>query len=665
MKDAKFLTSARAKFVRAEEAHRDNRTRAEEDIRFARLGEQWPAAIKEKRESENRPCLTLSEFNSFVRRVVNEARANRPSIQVVPAEDGDKETAEIIGGLIRNIEVSSHADIAYDTAVDGAVSGGFGYFRINTAYTSDDTFDQDIVIERIADQFSVYPDPDAQSADGSDWNCCFIVKSIAKDEFAEQYKNAEKVNWDADGYEQLESPWYDEHNVLVAEYWRREIVEKEIIALDNDTVVPLTEYREREQEYMALGIMPVGEPRKVRSHKVMQYLMTGAEVLEENEWPGKWIPIVPVYGDEIVIDGERTFRSLIHDAKDAGREKNYWRSYAAEMVALAPKIPFVGPEGAFDGDTEKWSAINDESIPFVTYRGPVPPQRQQGAQAPYAEMQQAMAAVDDMKAIIGLHSPSMGQRSGADSGIAIRSLQRQADIGTFHFLDNLTRSIRHAGRILIDLIAKVYTTPRIIRTLGEDMQPQMAAVAPAEAQGQEQDMARLMQRLGEISRIYDLTAGKYDLVVKAGPAYGTQREYARAEMAQIISQMGESAARVIAPLYLRNSDWPGADEIADKLEAAEAAEGQQGQQEQPDMAMQAMMQQMQQQMQQLAGENNELKQQAALKAQELQIKAFEAETRRLEVQARAQNDAMGHQVDAASAAMQARQSNPFTMEGTL
>lgn len=650
-----FIKAARDKFKRAAEWEEDNRQNAIDDIKFARLAEQWPTEVAKAREDQHRPCLTLSEFNSFIRQVVNEARSNRPSIQVVPADsNADKDTAEIMSGLIRNIEVASDADVAYDTAVDGAVSGGFGYFRINIAETSDDNFDRDITIERIADPLSVYGDPDSEAADSSDWNCCFIVKRLHEDDFEEQYGDVEKADWE--GLKEVGAPWFDDDHVMIAEYWHREQVEKEIVALSDGTSVEAEEYEERAAEYQAAGIFPVGSG-KVKSHKVTQYIMTGKDVLDTVEWPGKYIPIVPVYGDEVWVDGKRHLRSLIHDAKDAGREKNYWRSYAAEMVALAPKVPYIGPKGAFNADPEGWSSVNDLMLPYLEYEGPVKPQRDNFASLPAAEMQQAMAAVDDLKAIIGIHSPSLGERSGADSGIAIRSLQRQADVGTFHFLDNLNRSIRHAGRILIDLIAKVYTTERMVRILGEDMAPQQAQLQPgAPPQEQQAMMAQQAQEMGQrFSRVYDLTAGKYDLVVKSGPAYGTQREYARAEMAQLIGQMGEMAAKLIGPLYLRNCDWPGADEVADKLEALNEAEMGGGQPQSPDPQVMAQMQQMAQRMQQLEQENAALKQQFEIEAAKAQTGQFEAETSRFEAQAKAQNDTLNAQANIAKAVAATRQ----------
>lgn len=610
-----FLAKVREKFERSAERSEDNRQRCLDDIKFARLLEQWPEKVKQLREDDGQAVLTLSHMGTFIRQVVNQARSNRPSINVIPADsNADPETAEIISGLIRNIEVSSDADVAYDTAIDNAVSGGFGYFRINTAYASDDTFDLDIVFERIADSLSVYEDPDSEATDGSDWNCAFVVRTMTRDDFRAQYKDAEEVDWDTLGYTGLEAPWFTEDSVLVAEYWEREEVESQIVALSNDTVVKLDDWLKQQKTAEAIGITQIGEPRTVKSKKVTQYILTGAEVLEEIEWPGKYIPIVPVYGDEVWVEGKRHFKSLIHDAKDSQREHNYWRSQAADTVALAPRVPFIGPEGCFDGDPEKWSDINRGNIAFVTYRGQVPPQRQAPPTPASGEFQQAIAAIDDMKSIIGLHNPSLGETSNETSGVAIRQRQRQGDVATFHFIDNLTRSIRQGGRILIDLIPKVYSTARVVRILGEDLEPEAAQIAP---QDQQQMLLQKAQERGqEIARIYDITAGKYDLVVKAGPSYATQREFAQAEIVEVIRAYPDSAP-LLGPMYLRNSDWPGADEAAEKLEAM-AGQGE-GQQPQIPPELIEQMTQMQQRLQELEAENQQLKSDQSLEREKLYL----------------------------------------------
>lgn len=651
-RDDDFLQDVREEWERTAEYWNDNHLRGKDDVRFARMSDQWPANVKRQRELDGRPCHTINRLPTFIRQVVNDARQNKPAIEVRPADSGaDVQVAEVLSGLIRNIEAISDADVAYDTAIESAVSGGFGYFRINTSYTSDDNFDQDIIIERIADPFTVYSDPESESADGSDWNCCFIVKWLSKDDFKATYKDSEPVDWDALGYTNLTAPWLDGDQVMVAEYWKREEVERQIVMLSNGTTIAVDEYDDT--GLAELGVTPVGQPRTVKSHKVTQYILSGAEVLETVEWPGKYIPIVPVYGDEVFYEGKRHLYSLIANAKDAQRELNYWRTTTTELIALAPKAPFIGPVGAFDTDIEKWNTANHYSHPFIEYDGPQAPQRQPFAGPPAGAIQQALQAQDDMKAIIGIYDASLGARSNETSGRAIEMRQREGDVSTFHFIDNLSRAIRQAGRILLDLIPKVYNTARIVRVLGEEMEPQTVAIAPPEEQ--QQLMADMQAKGQSIARIFDITAGKYDLVVKAGPSFSTQREQARAELVEIIRSYPDAAA-ILGPMYLRNSDWPGADKAADLLEQTSAQQNAPPQQPQIPPEVIQQVQQMQQELQRLTQENEALKANTAFEQQKmLNVEMPKAQA----AQTKAQADMIRANADAAKVQMAA--TDPFGM----
>lgn len=561
MTDEDILNLAKEKFERAQEAENDTREEARDDIRFARLGEQWPLQIKRQRELDNRPCLTINKMPAFIRQVVNDARQNKPGIVVMPADDNaDPETAEIINGLIRNIQVASDADVATDTAIESAVSGGFGYFRINIASESDDSPDKEISFERIANPFTVYGDPDSTAADSSDWNCCLVVEPMPKERFERDYKGAEPVDWDA--YSGCTAPWIDNDTIMVAEYWHREPVDVVVFEMSDGTTIDEDRLNENQAEFILKGIIPVGS-RTLKTHKVTQYLLTGAEVLETVEWPGKYIPIVPVYGDEINCDGKRVFRSLINQGKDAQRQFNYWRTMTTELIALAPKAPYIGEEGAFI-DEGKWATANVANYSYLEHKkGTQAPQRQPFAGVPAGALQEALNASDDMKSIIGIYDASLGARSNETSGRAIVARQREGDVSTFHFIDNLSRAIRHAGRIIIDLIPKVYSNKRIVRILGEDMKPKNVQLAPGEAE--QPEMGEQEDEGAEINRVFDVTIGKYDLIVKSGPSYSSLREETRAELVEIMRNAPESAP-ILGPMYLRNSDWPGAEDAADKLE---------------------------------------------------------------------------------------------------
>jgi len=618
-----IIKDARAAFDLAREHEAENRREALDDIRFARLGEQWPAAIRRDRELDGRPCLTINRLPAFIRQVVNDARLNKPSITCHPVDSGaDPETAEVFNGLIRNIEQGSDAEVAYDTALDFAVTGGFGYFRINTRYASDDAFDQDLVIERVANPFSIYGDPASAAADSSDWNTAFVVDAMSKADFAARWKGADAVDWEADAYGGMADPWREGDRVMVAEYWRREAVTRSILALSDGQVVAQDLYEQQKAMFDALGVSVVGRPRQVPSHRVVQRIMSGAQVLETIDWAGKYIPIVPVYGEELHVDGRRRLRSLVRDAKDPQRMFNYWRTVSTELVALAPKTPFIGRKGAFETDAVKWATANTQTHAYIEYDGPEPPMRQPFVGTPVGAIQEALYAGDDMKNIMGLHDASLGARSNETSGRAIMARQREGDVSTFHYIDNLSRAIRHAGRILIDLIPKVYSTPRVLRVLGPSGEAQMAPVN----QKFQAEVVDAAGQVRKIEKIYDLGVGKYDVTVRSGPSFTSRREEAATQMIELIRAY-PPAAPMIGDLLARNLDWPGADEIAQRL-AAMLPEQLRGAEPQVEQAK-AQMAKLVQALQVAQGRIAALEQDRTHEARRLEIEAFEAETNRI------------------------------------
>lgn len=614
----------------------ENRSLAEEDIRFVKLRDQWPEPVRRQREIEGRPCLTIDQLGSVVRQVVNDSRLNKPSIKVKPVDSkADPKTAEILGGLIRNIEYSSNADVAYDTAIDYAVTSGRGYFRINTQYASDDTFDQDLIIERISDPMTVYGDPYSTAADSSDWNHAFVLDTISEDEYEKRFKGKDVVSWDA--LASLQNDWYDGERATIAEYWCRKEVESYAVMLSTGEVVQADEMPELQSVYSdglpqldPMTGQQVGwlqEPvlvmavRTIKSHKVTQYIMNGKEILETVDWPGKYIPIVPVYGEDFVADGKRWFSGAIRAAKDAQRMKNYWRSTTTELVALAPKAPWVGPETAFQGeDAEKWETANSESWSYLSYKGNVPPQRQPFTGVPAGALQEALNASDDIKAITGIHDASLGARSNETSGRAILARQREGDVSTFHYIDNLARAIRHAGRILIDLIPHFYSVSRVIRILNPEGEAETVRVgSPEEAMAAQQEA---MQTQQEVEQIYALGVGKYDVAVDTGPSFTTQREEFNALLTELI-RAAPQYADLLGPLLIKSFDAPGIDKIMAEIEKRNEMAAQQAQQPDPEMQAKAAEQ---------AIKAQEAQEKAALEREKLALDVYRAQTDRLKVE---------------------------------
>lgn len=524
------------------------------DARFALLGEQWPQEIADARQRSGRPTLTMNHMPKYIRQVTNDARQNKPQVTIRPVDSGaDVKTAEVYGGLIRQIESASDADIAYDTAAFCAVTQGVGFWRVDIDYACNDSFDYDIKIGRIPNPLSVLFDPLSQAGDASDWRGAFVTEEIEKEEFEARFPSADAVGWkDSPWTEQ----WFSGSMVRIAEYWKREEIKRKVwLMSDGQVIDDETLSREDVRAQFEMAGISAGQSKVVPSYKITHKLMSGAETLEEKEWAGTLIPIVPVFGEEFWIEGRRYFRSLIHHGKDAQRNFNYWRSAGTELIALAPKAPWVGPKGFIGTGTqaEKWGSANAESHAFLEYdeKGGGPPQRAEFAGVPAGVLQEANLAAADMRDIIGINLAGFGVQDerGPESGRAVRMRRTEADMGTFHFHDNLMRAVRYSGRVMVELIPKVYNTVRTLRILGQDGT---------------QNMVQVNQPGAEMN--YDLTAGKYDVAVDVGPSFTTRREEAVESMTAFV-QAFPAAAPIMADMIAKASDWPESGKVARRMEA--------------------------------------------------------------------------------------------------
>jgi hypothetical protein len=546
-------------FKESEDATSLSRREAYDDMSFARLADQWPDAIRKQRREEGRPCLTINKLPAFIRQVVNDSRQNKPAISVHPVDNGaDVETAEVISGLIKSIERRSNADVAYDTAIDHAASGGFGFFQIGIEYSHDDSFDLEARIERIANPLMVHWDPSSTAFDASDWGYAFVSDFYSEDEFEKKFPKAAPVSFEGDDRDMV-SNWLDGDRIRVAAFWRRECEMRKLLLLSNGMVFREEEYNDEIRAVLEVAGVTVVKEREVEAYKVKKRLMSGVEILDEEDWPGSTIPICPVWGEEVVLDGRRHFRSMIRDAKDPQRMFNFWRSATTELVALAPRAPFIGPKGFIPkGQEAVWQTANSRSHPYLEYDGNVMPQRQPFAGIPAGALQEALNASDDMKAIIGIYDSALGARSNETSGVAIMARQREADVPNFHYIDNLARAIEYAGKVLVEIIPAVYSQRQTIRILGEGQAENVIKLS-----AQPQDVATASFEMGD-ERLYDLSVGVYDVDVQVGPSYGTQREETRQFLIEILRAI-PAAAPLLGDVLMDHMDFVGADTVAERL----------------------------------------------------------------------------------------------------
>lgn len=560
-KDDDILAEARERAMLAKDAWTENYDNAKEDVVFL-SGSQWTEQEKKVREEEGRPALTLNQLPKFLDQVLGDQRQNRPSIKVQPTnvEGSQKVTtvngkqytlAEMYEGLIRNIEYTSGAEASYDTAFQHAVESGFGWLRVYTEYSDDDAFNQDIKIKAIRDRFSVLIDPRTQEPDGSDMDWCFITEVMSKKEFYKRYPDAQLGELTGDN-----NYWMMDDSVRVAEYFRREPITREVLLLSDGRTVYKDEVKDVLDELSQSGITVV-RSRKVKTHKVLWRKITAFETLEGDiEWVGRTIPVIPIWGKDIIIDGQPHYRGLIRYAKDAQRMHNYWMSTVTERVALAPKAPFVGEAEAFEGYEQYWNVANTKNLSYLPYnsRAKTPPQRMANASMPTAEIQMAMQGIDEIKNTVGMFDASIGKQSNETSGRAIMARQREGDVATFAFVDNLTRGIRRVGKILIEIIPKIYDSERAIRIRFKDDTGDNVQI----------NQAVLDVQSGKTVLIHDISLGKYDVVVNTGASYTTQRMEAVESLMQFVQAIPQAGA-VAMDLIAQNMDWTMADELAKRL----------------------------------------------------------------------------------------------------
>ena len=367
-KDVEILTAAKKRFQTSQAAETHMRNEMLEDLRF-RAGHQWPDQIESQRTNEGRPIITVNRIPQFVKQITNPQRQSRPSIQINPVGDGaDVDTAEVIQGLIRHIENTSHAEVAYDSAYEDAVVTGRGWFRILTEYAHDGSFDQEIVVRRIPNPFTVYVDPSCQELDYSDARYMFVVEDIPKDEYKTLYGDDSASSLELfQSVGDRQPDWYPEGKIRIAEYFYVEMEDRQIALIRDNQGDPMVVPKDR----VPKGV-PIERERTVQQRVVHWVKMNGAEVLEHKIWPGNWIPLIPVLGDEINLNGEKDLVGIVRFARDPQRMYNYWVSAETEMIALAPKAPFIGVEGQFKGHEAEWKAANNKNLSVPRVRGRVP-----------------------------------------------------------------------------------------------------------------------------------------------------------------------------------------------------------------------------------------------------------------------------------------------------
>lgn len=549
------MKEMRERYERAVEAERENRLKAIEDYRFVAIpGNQWDESQRKARKG--RPCYEIPILRSNWRQVVNDQKKARPSIKVRPVEDGDKEGAELRQGLIRNIESRSNAERVYDKAFELLTASGFGCWRVSTAYSTDDAWDQDLVIEPITDPLtSVWFDPDAKHDDCRDAEYCFIEETLSHEAFERRYPKAKAVDFESIISSRKYGDWFGEKSVRIVEYIRREPITKTLLLLSDGRTVEAEQAVQMAEQLAMEGITVVRE-RTVNTHKVVSSICTGAEEIEgPNDLIFDRIPVIPVYANRHFVDGTWQWCGMVRPARDPQKLANYNITTGQEALSKQHKAVPVVTVKMLDGANVKalWDSSNAVDVPYLpitpdpampggpTFLSPPP------VHASFVQFGQM--SIDMVKMATGIYDASLGARSNETSGRAIIARQNEGDTATFDYQDALSFSIQSTGELILSALPKVYDTPRVVRVLGVD--------------GREKQV-QLYQEDQNGNKLNDLSAGKYDVTISVGASFDTQRmEFVDA--IQAMSQGNPMVAAATGDLVMKAMDFHGSDEAAERL----------------------------------------------------------------------------------------------------
>lgn len=543
------------------DAEKVNREEAAQDLNFL-AGNQWPDAVKTERERDGRPMLTINRLPQFVRQITNDIRQADIAIKVRPEDDqSDPDLARIYDGLIRQIQYRSSAKHVYSQAAEHQASCGIGWFRVVTDYADDMAFEQEIKIKPIRNPLSVYCDPASVEPDRSDAKWIAVTEMIPKASFKERWPKAKEVDVDLPSNVMETRPffWSTDETVRIAEFWRKVPVVRRLALFEDGSTVDITDFNEFQRQMLPAIKME----RDCDTFKVEMYRVSGSEILDgPHAWAGKWIPLIPVIGGEFPLE-EKVYRyGAIRFARGAQQLYNYYRTAHAELLALQPKAPYlVETEMLADPDVKAmWDVAGKKNLPYLPYirsESGNKPDRLSPPQPSVAMVNEGQLAAEDMKAVTGIYDASMGARSNETSGVAIGRRDEQADTANFHFIDNLQRSLEYCGRILIDLIPKVYDNERVLRLMPENGEGEEDEFVPINRVVYTDDGVPVVMN--------DLSAASFDIRVTIGKAYATRRMEAAEGLFEFAKALPPPHQAAIVDLIAKNIDVPEADEMAKRL----------------------------------------------------------------------------------------------------
>lgn len=579
-----IFLEAKDRFAMAVEAEAPNERRAKDAMLFREGENHWNQEVATSASQES-PELVINFTDTLVTRVNNSIADLETRGKCHPVGDGaDTETADVCNGLGRHVEYRSEAQVAYDMATDASLTAGWGWFRLLTEYAAPNSFDKEIRIAPIMNIFSVKVDPSAIMPTACDMRWGFVVSTIKRTEYKRLYPRMELTPWVDIGRDDYAGDWENKEDIRLAEYFR--ILDKSdtLYQIQDSQGNLYTSFKDElpTPEQMAEvgpngnGPFRIINERESSRAQVQLFHLNGTRVVAREKIPGQWIPLIRIQGNARNIDGMVYRRGMVQTLMDPQRMVDYGEVAKIKRLGLTPQSPWVAAEGQLDGHPE-WTDANRDPYTVLTYK-PItvttaqgeqvlpPPQRQPPAQveAGFSEFVQGMRS--NLLAIAGMPNEP-GQDQGQGQVVSGRALQRRdklSDQSHSQYYKGKKLAVAHAWRIMLDWFPHYYSEARMQRIIGGDGKPQMIKLNE-----------QVMGADGVATVKNDMTVGRFDVVMEAGPSHETMREESADTLVEIVTSpgpMGEIVAKTAPDLVFRSMPGLYTEEIADRL-AAQTPDG--------------------------------------------------------------------------------------------
>lgn len=458
------------------------------------MGTQWEDTEVKYYRKHNKHPLTINKLYAIEKQLIGEEIQNSPNLKLTavnysPDDPEVSKKVKLHEDMIQTIEYNSATNVAYKTTYKNQIEFGYGGLFVYTDYRNEESFDQEIKIMAAEEPQSFYWDPSARLMDKSDGEYCGIISWMAIEEFKKKYPEidiSDVKNVSFSTQDDILFRWIDEDNISIADHYQKIWKKKRICRLSDGSVVDKKELdsvlRKKRESLKLLeqiemlsqaegkavnltrGIdrIEVVDERETSYCTIKHFRLVRNAILEEDDFPGKYLPSVFVDGDSHYLDGRQYTKTFIDFALDAQKFLNYCATETMSYIRGGRKEKFLTTKTHLQGNESAWRGIDNDNLslpynpdPMAPPPSPIPP-----LDIPQTLLQQYQRAENDLHTILGRYESGVGAPSREISGRAVDSRIRQGNITSMDAPDNLRLAQEQVGRIIMDLVPTVYDTYR-------------------------------------------------------------------------------------------------------------------------------------------------------------------------------------------------------------